>query len=164
MRLKRYKEIKEASENEPLDSPALRAMKASEDAASLNDYLAKSNATVYGKTQPKAEKEDYKSEHDDIDEEEMEHLKSLLIQMFKNSGVEAQVENDGLDIEITCVLNRREKMKNITKILDIAKKLKRDILQQYDSEFEMWETTNKQPLMIFNFDYNEGLEDDNQPF
>jgi hypothetical protein len=58
----------------------------------------------------------------------------------------------------------REKIESIISVFDTAKRLKRDILPQYDSEFEMWETKDGKPLLVFNFYYGEGLEDDNTPF
>ena len=111
--------------------------------------------------------EDYDEEYDEdgINSNDIQHLNYLLRSMFKNSGIEdVQIENKKLDISISCVLRKRESMKNVIKVFEIAKKLKRDILAQYDSEFEMWETKDGRPLLTFNFYYGEGLNDDYAPF
>ncbi len=103
-------------------------------------------------------------EDEEIISDDMEHLMYLLRSLFKNIGVEVEVEHKGLDIMIYAVLDKREKIKNITKIFDVAKKLKKDILAQYDSEFELWETKNGHPMLTFNFFYDNGDGDDIAPF
>jgi hypothetical protein len=104
-------------------------------------------------------------DEDGINSNDIQHLNYLLRTMFKNSGIEdVQIENKKLDISISCVLRKRESMKNVIKVFEIAKKLKKDILAQYDSEFEMWETKDGRPLLTFNFYYGEGLNNDYAPF
>jgi uncharacterized protein YihD (DUF1040 family) len=112
----------------------------------------------------------YDSEEDDdeIPSDDMENLLYLLRKLFKNSGVSVDISNKGLDIMIYAILNNKEKMDSILKLFDVVKKLKRDILPQYDSEFELWETKSGHPMMTFNFLY-EGEDDDanddgNAPF
>ena len=115
---------------------------------------------------PKKEDDGYDEyDEDGISSNDIQHLNYLLRSMFKNSGIEdVQIENKKLDISISCVLRKRESMKNVIKVFEIAKKLKRDILAQYDSEFEMWETKDGRPLLTFNFYYGEGLNNDYAPF
>jgi hypothetical protein len=96
---------------------------------------------------------------DDIQSEDMENLLYLLRTLFKNSGVSAEVESKGLDITVYAVLAKKEKMASILKVFDVAKKLKKDILPQYDSEFEMWETKAGEPMLTFIFSY-EGSDGD----
>ena len=91
--------------------------------------------------------------------DEMDNLLYLLRTLFKNGGVEAEFESKGLDKMVYVVLNKREKMSSILKVFDLVKKLKRDILPQYDSEFEMWETKSGLPMLTFNFEY-EGSDGD----
>lgn len=98
---------------------------------------------------------------DDVEGDDMDHLLYLLRTMFKNSGVEVQIDNRGLDIMIYALMDRKERLKDIINVLEVANKLKKDILPQYDSELEMWETRKGQPMMVFNFLYGEGLGDDN---
>ena len=111
-----------------------------------------------------------KDEYDEYDEDGMnsndiQHLNYLLRTMFRNSGIEdVHIENKKLDLSISCALRKKESMKDVIKVFELAKKLKKDILGQYDSEFEMWETKDGRPLLTFNFYYGEGLNDDYAPF
>jgi hypothetical protein len=110
------------------------------------------------------EEDDYEND-DDVDVDDMQHLLYLLRTMFKNSGVEdVYVESKKMDISISVEMRRRETIKDIMRVFEVANKLKKDILAQYDSEFEMWETKQGKPMFVFNFYYDEGLEDDNMPF
>jgi len=125
---------------------------------------------LFGRPNHPSKKEDDYDDYDEYDEDginsnDIQHLNYLLRSMFKNSGIEdVQIENKKLDISISCVLRKRESMRNVIKVFEIAKKLKRDILAQYDSEFEMWETKDGRPLLTFNFYYGEGLNNDYAPF
>jgi hypothetical protein len=121
----------------------------------------------FEKPNPSKKEDDGYDDYDEdgINSNDIQHLNYLLRSMFKNSGIEdVQIENKKLDISISCVLRKRESMKNVIKVFEIAKKLKRDILAQYDSEFEMWETKDGRPLLTFNFYYGEGLNNDYAPF
>ena len=85
--------------------------------------------------------------------------------MFNNSGIEnVYVENKKMDITISVEMRRRERLRDIIKVFEVSNKLKKDILAQYDSEFGMWETKDGRPMLVFNFYYDEGLEDDMLPF
>lgn len=99
-------------------------------------------------------------EEEDIESEDMDNLLYLLRTLFKNSGVDAEIDNKGLDITIYAVLNKKEKISSILKVFDVVKKLKKDILPQYESEFELWETKSGEPMLTFVFEY-EG--DDGDP-
>lgn len=100
-----------------------------------------------------------------IEEDDMQNLLYLLRTMFRNSGIEdVIVEHKKMDITISVGLMRRERLKDIINVFAVANKLKRDILAQYDSEFEMWESKEGNPVLVFNFYYDEGLDDDMAPF
>ena len=102
---------------------------------------------------------------EDLEDDDMQHLSYLLRTMFRNSGFDdIEIETKGLDITIHCYLRKRERLKDIIKAFEVANKLKNDILAQYDSEFEMWETKDGLPVFAFHFIYDEGLDDDNKPF
>ncbi len=109
-------------------------------------------------------------EDEDISQDDMQHLLYLLRSMFRNSGIEdVEVTNHKMDITITCKLRRRERLKDLIKVFEIAKKLKKDILAQYDSEVEMFDQYDKsekisRPHVEFTFLYDEGLYDDEAPF
>lgn len=102
---------------------------------------------------------------DDMSTDDMSHLLYLLRSMFNNSGIEnVYVENKKMDITISVEMRRRERLRDIIKVFEVSNKLKKDILAQYDSEFSMWETKDGRPMLVFNFYYDEGLEDDMLPF
>lgn len=109
------------------------------------------------------DEDEYEAESDDTASSDMEHLLYLLRSYFNNQGVEVWVENKGLDITLYTVQNKRDNLKNIINVFNIVKKVKRDILPQYDSEFELWQSKDGRPMLYFNFYYEEGLNDDN-PF
>ncbi len=172
MKLKKYKDIFEKSVRTPTsmdDYPIDYGDDDDDDIYGRPSYgigsygsIGPSGISYGGKGKSKAKVED------EIPSEDMEHLLYLLRTLFKNSGVDADIESKGLDITIFVVLNKKEKMSSIIKVFDVAKKLKKDILPQYDSEFEMWETKTGDPMLTFNFMY-EGDDDDenydgNAPF
>ena len=101
---------------------------------------------------------------------EVENLNSMLRSMFRNSGIDnVIVETKKMDITITVTLNRRERLKEVIKVFEVANKLKKDTLAQYDSEVEMYDTWDKldkmsKPTIVFSFLYDEGLYDDEAPF
>lgn len=101
---------------------------------------------------------------DDVEMGDIQHLLYLLRTMFKNNGIEVEVENKNMDIMIYCIMNPKERLKDIINVFSVANKLKKDILPQYDCEFEMWETRKGKPMLTFNFYYGEGLNDDRIPF
>jgi len=102
-------------------------------------------------------------EDSDVDDDS-EHLLYLLRTMFRNNGVDVDVTSKrGEDIVISCYMGENETLKSVIKVFEVANKLKRDILSQYDSEFEMWES-KKGAILNFGFTLDEGLEDDNMPF
>jgi len=107
------------------------------------------------------------SEYDDnLDQDDdMDHLLYLLRKMFHNSGIDnVEITNKKMDLTIYVELRSRERLKDVIKVFEVVNKLKRDILPQYDSEFDMWKTKKGSPLLTFNFYYDEGLDDDNVPF
>ena len=148
MKLKNYKELFEKYEDTDYED---------ESYYNDDDYL-------FGR--PSHSKKGTEEEEEEmIGDSDMDNLLYLLRTMFKNKGIkDVYVEHDELDITISVTMGYKEKIESIISVFDTAKRLKRDILPQYDSEFEMWETKDGKPLLVFNFYYGEGLEDDNTPF
>jgi hypothetical protein len=108
---------------------------------------------------------DSEDEDDNYENEDMDHLLYLLRKMFNNSGIDnVEITNKKMDLTIYVELRSREKLRDIIKVFEVVNKLKKDILPQYDSEFDMWKTKKGSPLLTFNFYYDEGLDDDNVPF
>jgi FtsZ-interacting cell division protein YlmF len=123
----------------------------------------------YDKDSPKYEEEEeeeesYFSEEPSDDDDEEDHLCYLIRSMFSNSSIIAQVERDDLDITVFVFPQKKERMKNILKTFDVVHKLKTDILPQYDSEMELYESKQGYPIFKFDFFYGSGDKDDNLPF
>ncbi len=90
--------------------------------------------------------------NEDDNADDMDHLCYLLRQMFYNIGIEdINVESAGLDISISIQFNRKEQLKDIVKVFSVIKKIKKDILAQYEDSFEMWETKSGNPVITFDF-------------
>ena len=148
MKLKNYKELFEKYEDDDYDD---------ESYYNDDDYL-------FGR--PSHTKKVTEEEQDEqIGDSDMDNLLYLLRTMFRNKGIkDVYIEHDDLDITISITMGYKEKIESIIAVFDTTKRLKRDTLPQYDSEFEMWETKDGRPLLTFNFYYGEGLEDDEEAF
>jgi hypothetical protein len=111
----------------------------------------------------KLNSDDY-DDNDNGNQDDMAHLEYLLREMFRNVGIDATVTSDNGDIQIVVMLNQKERLRDVISIFSVANKLKKDILAQYDSEFDLWEDKKGQPMLTFSFYYGDGLGDDNAPF
>jgi len=111
----------------------------------------------------KLNSDDY-DDDDNGNQDDMAHLEYLLREMFRNVGIDATVTSDNGDIQIVVMLNQKERLRDVISIFSVANKLKKDILAQYDSEFDLWEDKKGQPMLTFSFYYGDGLGDDNAPF
>jgi hypothetical protein len=100
---------------------------------------------------------EYNGEDEDDSDDDMSHLCYLLRSMFNNSNIDVNVENSGLDLSITAQFARRESLGDVVKVFEVVKKIKKDILAQYSSSYEIWETKSGSPMITFEF----MLEDDN---
>lgn len=130
-----------------------------------DDYYWQNADNNYSSRQDDEEEEERDYPEQNIDEmDEEEHLCYLIRSMFTNYGLNAQVHRDDLDLTIYIFLKSVEKMKNILKVFDVVSKLKRDILPQYDSEVELYESKQGFPVFKFDFYYGVGDKDDNLPF
>jgi hypothetical protein len=103
-------------------------------------------------------------DYDVTDEDEEDHLCYLIRSMFNNYGLNVQVERNDLDITVNIFLEIKERMKNILKAFDVVYKMRKDILPQYDSQMELFETKSGYPVLSFEFYYDSGDKDDNLPF
>lgn len=130
-----------------------------------DDFYDDEDEDYYGSEQTKSSKSDEDKYGEEDDDDDVEHLSYLLRQMFRNSGI--------YDVRITARRNRdisievhmaiKETLRSVIKVFEVANKLKRDILAQYDAEFDIWETKNGS-VLAFGFSLDEGLDDDNAPF
>jgi hypothetical protein len=114
--------------------------------------------------QPFDEEDEYsipdEDDYDPSSDDDMEHLCYLLRQMFNNSNIDVNVENSGLDVSITAQFDRKESLKDVIRLFEIVKKIKKDILAQYDSSYEMWETRSGNPMITFDFNLDEDSDKD----
>ncbi len=115
---------------------------------------------------PKFDDDDDYEYEDEQSDDDLDHLLYLLRQMFRNSGIEdvRVTAKNNEDIVIECYTSKKDTLRNVIKIFEVANKLKRDILAQYDSEFEMWENKRGGGILTFGFTLDEGLNDDTMPF
>ena len=97
---------------------------------------------------------DYGSD-DNIEEDDMEHLLYLLRTMFKNAGIETNISNKKMNINVYIQLTSKERLRDIITIFEVVNKLKKDILIQYSCDFEMWETKVGRPYFEFSFYYDD---------
>ena len=110
----------------------------------------------YGRPNYSKSDDEYKGEDEDDSDDDMSHLCYLLRSMFNNSNIDVNVENSGLDLSITAQFGRRESLTDIIRVFEVIKKIKKDILAQYSSSYEIWETKSGSPMITFEF----MLEDD----
>jgi hypothetical protein len=115
-------------------------------------------------------------EHDLVDEEDiddvesedvaaddiLENLLSTLRKMIKPSfDISYVFTDDEGTINIQIVLNKHEKIGRVMKAMNLFKKLENDILIQYESEFDLWETKEGDPLLTAKFFYDEDVTSTN---
>ena len=121
------------------------------------DYMDEYDKEYYGHHHKNDDDDDYNTE------DGMENVKYLLRTMFKNRGIENySINSKKYDISITITMRSKERLSDVVMIFDILKKLKKDILPQYESEFDMW--TNRKNEQIFEalFLYEDDYEDDEE--
>ena len=106
------------------------------------------------------EQEDFDDEIEELSQEDVvESLLSTLRKMVRKVADRSYVFlDDDKCINIQFVLNKTERMSNVMKVMNIFKKLESDILIQYESEFDLWETKDGDPLFTAKFYYDEDTE------
>ena len=85
----------------------------------------------------------------------MDYLCQTIESLFDNSNINCNVTNQDLDLTVFVFPEKKETLKNLTKIFDIANKLRRDILPQYSSEFEIYRQKDGYTVITFQFTYEE---------
>ena len=79
----------------------------------------------------------------------------LIIQVIRNAKIFI-VYNERIVI--------RRPFAIFKKAFDVVYKMRKDILPQYDSQMELFETKSGHPVLSFEFYYDSGDKDDNAPF
>jgi len=119
----------------------------------------------YGEYDGDGYEEEYEEEEESGDED-MEHLLYLLRTYLKDAGNKnVSVRDAGSSIKIEIVLNKRERLSDLIKTFATLKRLSNDIMADYDSEFDIWETKKGDPLLIIDYYSPEEFDDeDGGPF
>lgn len=89
----------------------------------------------------------------DKDTEDSDLLK-LFYQLFNNSNIYGiEIEQTGSNaIEMYFSLNERERLRDISKILDILSKIKKDILPQFESTMDLYIAKSGKPELYVLFE------------
>lgn len=99
--------------------------------------------------------------HNNDNNDGMEHIMYLLRVTLRNRLVQDfTIDYSGYDICISVVCNESERLKDIITIFDTLEHLKTDIIPQYDSEFDIFQSRRDDTVLDFNFYYNGGNGDD----
>lgn len=118
---------------------------------------------------------DYKDDKDDdkeefvYDEDYLNDMATMVHNVLEKSEIpNFFVSNSKDNISVQFILSIKERFGKIMKILSLIKKIKTEVLIQYDSEMDLWETKRGQPLLTFDFYYNPDVkgkfEKDDVPF
>jgi hypothetical protein len=142
MKLKKFNQLFEREGFDDIDDPF------------YDDYYGR---PYYSKSD---DDEEYEGEDENESDDDMDHLCYLLRQMFNNSNFDVNVENSGLDLSMTAQFERKESLKDVIKLFEIVKKIKKDILPQYESSYEMWETKSGRPMITFDFTLDDDADRD----
>jgi hypothetical protein len=103
---------------------------------------------------------EYKGEDENEYDDDMSHLCYLLRSMFGNSNIDVSVDNSGLDLSITAKFDKKEHLGDIIKLFEVVKKIKKDILAQYSSYYQIWEDKMGYPIITFDFNLDEDGDKD----
>jgi len=88
-------------------------------------------------------------------DDDMEHITSVLRQMIRAQKLEQFIllYKENYDIMIEFVLKDKEPFAKMVKILDLMKKINKDILVNYECAIDLWKTKKSKPLLTVDFYY-----------
>lgn len=120
----------------------------------------------YGQYDGEEYESQYEEEEESQSDDDMEHLLYLLRTYLRDAGNKnVSVKDSGSGIKVEIVLNREERLSDVIKTFATLKKLSNDIMADYDSEFDIWETKKGDPLLIIDYYSPEEFDDeDGAPF
>lgn len=169
MKLKKYNEINKNLDGDGYDdkhNPYDDEQKGSTDKDDISAQKARwvaNGGFDYGADSEDTEFENVEDEFDDEDAI-METLLYQIRKMINNTGMKDYfVYNNKYDITIEFIMNKTEKIGKIMQILSFLKKVSTDILIQYDSELELWETSEDKPLIAIDFYYENDKKGSDEP-
>ena len=108
------------------------------------------------------DEEDYaQGQEEEDDDPDMEHLLYLLRTYLRDGGAkDVSVRNSSSSIKVEIVMKKEENLSDVIKLFGTLRRLSDDIMADYDSEFDIWETKKGDPLLII--DYYSPDEDDDE--
>ena len=98
---------------------------------------------------------------DDISSEDEESNLEYLIRTFLTArGIKSYVETDGKDVVIYVYLQKKEKIRNLTKIFDVmVNHMQVEMFEGYELETELYESKEGDNIFSFSF-YSDGVKED----
>ena len=122
-----------------------------------DDWYDESDFEKLGKSSnPKFDSDDDYDAYSNDDEDEqddVENLHSLLRQMFRNAGLKdvRVTSKKNKEIIIECHLPKTTTLKAVISALDVANKLKKDVLSEYECDFDVWQKSASTGVLVFEF-------------
>lgn len=112
---------------------------------------------------------DHDTEDFEYDEGFLNDSATMVHNIIEKSGIKNfYVSNNKDNISVQFVLNMSERFSSMMKIMSMIKKIQTEVLIQYDSEMDLWETKKGLPLLTFDFYYDPNVkgkfEKDDVPF
>ena len=100
-----------------------------------------------------SDSDNYDRYYDDISEEDEENNLEYLIRTFLSArGLKSYVETSGKDVVIYVYLQKKEKIRNLTKIFDVMiNHMQVEMFEGYDLETELYETKEGDNVLSFSF-------------
>ncbi len=99
--------------------------------------------------------------YDDVSSEDEESNLEYLIRTFLTArGIKSYVETSGKDVVIYVYLQKKEKIRNLTKIFDVMiNHMQVEMFEGYDLETELYESKEGDNIFSFSF-YSDGVKED----
>ena len=99
--------------------------------------------------------------YDDVSSEDEESNLEYLIRTFLTArGIKSYVETSGKDVVIYVYLQKKEKIRNLTKIFDVMiNHMQVEMFEGYDLETELYESKEGDNIFSFSF-YSDGVNED----
>lgn len=110
------------------------------------------------------EEEEEEEGGENTEDDDMEYLCYLIRQIFINNGITPVITYREFDIEVDIQLKRRETLNNLINIFEIVKKIQDDMLVNYDTQYEVYETKKESlPILTFEFTLTQFYDPKNGP-
>jgi hypothetical protein len=99
-------------------------------------------------------------ENDLSSEDEESNLEYLIRTFLTARGIKSYVETSGKDVVVYVYLQKKEKIRNLTKIFDVMiNHMQVEMFEGYELETELYETKEGDNIFSFSF-FADGIKDD----